>query len=402
MSSSEITAPRELGVPFQPPVELIVFGLVLTYALSVVTAYATGAWLIRPDGSPMVSDFLGLWSAGRMVLEGHPAGAYVPETLFGAQIAGIGRPIEAGFPHFFYPPSALFVASVVALLPYVPAFAAWSVGTLVLYAGAVRAIIGRGGFLLACAFPAVLPNFMAGQNGFLTGALLAGTLGFMERRPVLAGCCLGLLTYKPHFGILFPLVLAVAGRWRVFFAAAATALLLLAASWLIMGGHAWEAFFRELPEGSRIHITMGGEHWAKMQSVPTFVRWLGGSESLAWTIYGLFAGAIALLVCTLWRSDVPFNLKAAALGLGALLASPYTFMYDLVPLAVPLAFLFREARLTRFLSYEMAAVGIACLLILIFPVMPAPLGLAAMLIVAALIARRALFEPRAATAFAAP
>jgi hypothetical protein len=25
----------------------------------------------------------------------------------------------------------------------------------------------------------------------------------MEREPVLAGCCLGLLTYKPQFGVLF-------------------------------------------------------------------------------------------------------------------------------------------------------------------------------------------------------
>ncbi len=391
MNSRENSATRDLGAPFGPPVAPIVFGLVVAHAVCVIAAYVMGVWLVRPDGSPIVSDFLGFWSAGRVVLDADdPARAYAWEALAAAQVAGIGRPIETGYPHFFYPPSVLFVASIVALLPYVPAFAAWSIGTLALYAVAVRAIVGRDGFLLACAFPAVLANFMAGQNGFITATLLAGTLGFMERWPVLAGCCLGLLTYKPQFGILFPIVLAVAGRWRVFFAATATALLLVAASWLILGGHTWGIFLRDLAESSRIHLTTSGEHWAKMQSVFTLMRWLGGGEGLAWTIYGLFAGMLALLVGRLWRSEVPFNLKAAALGLGALLASPYVFMYDLVALAVPLAFLIREARRTGFLPYEMAAIGVACLLILVFPIVTAPLGLAATLIVAALVARRAL------------
>ncbi len=38
----------------------------------------------------------------------------------------------------------------------------------------------------------------------------------------LAGVLIGLLAYKPQFGLLIPLVLAVSGRWRVFAAAAAT------------------------------------------------------------------------------------------------------------------------------------------------------------------------------------
>ena len=54
----------------------------------------------------------------------------------------------------------------------------------------------------------------AGQNGFLTAALIGGTLGLLERRPALAGVCLGLLTYKPQFGLLFPIVLIADRRWR--------------------------------------------------------------------------------------------------------------------------------------------------------------------------------------------
>jgi hypothetical protein len=59
-------------------------------------------------------------------------------------------------------------------------------------------------------------------------------------------------------------------------------------------------------------------------------------------------------------------------------------------LAVALAFLLREVRVTGFLPYELASIGAACLLIFIFPVVTAPVGLAAALIITALIVRRAL------------
>jgi hypothetical protein len=61
-----------------------------------------------------------------------------------------------------------------------------------------------------------------------------------------------------------------------------------------------------------------------------------------------------------------------------------------VILAVPLAFLFRLGRERGFLTHEAAGIGVACLLILIFPFVKAPVGFAAILVVAALIARRVL------------
>ena len=69
------------------------------------------------------------------------------------------------------------------------------------YLVAIRAIIGdRVGYLLAAAFPAVLPNFIVGQNGFLTASLIGGALVLLEGNPIASGILLGLLTYKPHLG----------------------------------------------------------------------------------------------------------------------------------------------------------------------------------------------------------
>jgi len=96
--------------------------------------------------------------------------------------------------------------------------------TLPAYIAAVRSIVGeRAGIFVALGSPAALWNFTAGQNGFLTAALIGGALVLMQRRPWLAGVCLGLLSYKPQFGLLFPVALVAAAQWRVIGAGAFTA-----------------------------------------------------------------------------------------------------------------------------------------------------------------------------------
>jgi hypothetical protein len=95
------------------------------------------------------------------------------------------------------------------------------------------------------------------------------------------------------------------------------------------------------------------------------------------------------VLIAVWRSRLSFDLKAAALVTGTLLTVPYLFMYDLALLAIPIAFLLRAGRSTGQLPGEMPAIVIASLLILLFPLVQAPVGLAATLVVAFLIARRA-------------
>jgi hypothetical protein len=268
---------------------------------------------------------------------------------------------------------------------------AWTLLTFPAYAAAIRGIIGhRIGLLLACAFPAILSNAMVGQNGFVTAALFGGALIFMERRPLLAGCLIGLLSFKPHLGILLPIVLIAGGHWRVLGAAATVVVLLFAASSFAFGIGTWEAFLHALPIASQASLTDGRADWAKLQSVFGLVRMIGGSEGLAWTLQAMLTAGIAVLLGAIWRSKVSFDVKAAALVTGALLCTPYLFMYDLVVLAVPMAFLLRASRNDGELSGEMAGLAVTSLLILIFPFVKAPVGLAAVLVVALLTARRAL------------
>jgi hypothetical protein len=375
------------------PAELIGFALIVAYAVYLAASYWQGVWIVRPDGHGLESDFVNVWAAGRLALEGHAAAAYDWPTHKAMEAVAVGHDF-AGYFGWHYPPPFLFAAAALAPIPYAGSYALWLALTFPAYLAAVRGIVGvRTGLVMAAAFPAVLANAVVGQNGFLTAGLMGGALLFVERRPVIAGVLLGVLTYKPHFGLLFPVVLALSGHWRVFIAAAVTAILMMAASFAAFGLETWQAFFLSIPHTSQAFLSDGWANFGKLQTLFGLVRTLHGGETLAWTLQIALALASAVVVTLLWRSRADNDIKAAALGAGTMLATPYLYTYDLVVLAVPLAFLIRLALRTGFLRYEIAGIGAACVLILVFPFVTLPVGLAAVAITAGLIARRALSLP---------
>jgi len=333
-----------------------------------------------------------VWAAGRQVLEGHAAAAYDHTIHKAVEDLAVGHTFDGEYP-WNYPPPFLFVAMGVALLPLVAGNLVWLALTFPLYAMTVRAVVGmRAGLLFACAFPGILANLSAVQNGFVTAALIGGALLLLERKPWIAGVLIGLLTFKPHFGLLFPVVLLAGGHWRAIGAAAATALAMATASYATFGVETWIAFVHALPVTSQAALTEGRAEFAKLQTLYALVRTMGGAESLAWTLHGLFAAAVAAGVIGLWRSRVSFDIKAAAFSAGTLLVTPYLFMYDLAVLAIPMAFLIRASLRTNDTAQELARLILSCALILSFFVVKAPVGLAAVLVVAGFITRRARLE----------
>jgi hypothetical protein len=354
--------------------------------------------LTDPQGRPIANDFVNVWAAGRLALDGAAAAAYDWTLHRAAEVRAVGYDFD-GYYGWHYPPPAFFFAAALATLPYLVAAVVWLVTTLAAYAAAIAGILGlRTGVLFALGFPAAIWNVTAGQNGFLTAALIGGTLGLLERHPALAGICLGLLTYKPQFGLLFPIVLIADRRWLTVAVAALMAITLAALSWLAFGSASWQAFAHWAPLSSRALIDEGALDWYRLQSVFALVRAHGGSETLAWTVQGVVSLLLAVGLVWLWKSHVAFALKAAALAAGALLATPYLFMYDLVVLAVAVAFLLRLALAREFLTgIESAALATAGALILIYPYVKTQVGLAAVVIVMALVVHRAFAQARPAS-----
>jgi hypothetical protein len=379
------------------PARLIgVVGLTLALGYLVVLAgsFIDGHWLFNAAGQPIANDFVNVWAAGRLALEGQAASAYDWTLHRAVEVQAVGHSFK-GYYGWHYPPAFLFVAMLLATLPYTAAAVTWLAATLPIYIAAVRAIIGeRAGIFVALGWPAALWNVTAGQNGFLTTALIGGTLSLMERYPTWAGVCLGLLSYKPHFGLLFPLALLAGRRWRVMAVATGVTAATALSSWLVFGTATWQAFVAWMPTTSHVVLGEGGANWSRLQSLFGLVRSVGGSENLAWTMQGITALTLAVAIVWLWRSRVSFELKAAALATAALLATPYLYTYDLVALVVPVAFLLRAALAGSFLRGEAAGLATVCALLLSFPYTQTHVGLAASVIVALLIARRVLYQDR--------
>jgi hypothetical protein len=149
-------------------------------------------------------------------------------------------------------------------------------------------------------------------------------------------------------------------------------------------------------------MSHGDADLAKLQSLFGLARSLGAGERLAWTLQSGLSLATAATLWLVWRGRRDFDIKAAAVAVGALLATPYLYMYDLVVLAVPMAFLIRLGRKDSFLPHEWPALAFASLLVLSFPLAKAPVGFAAVVIVAALVARRAFTADATAAAAERP
>jgi hypothetical protein len=323
-----------------------------------------------------------------LVLDGHPAWAYDWDIQKKVQIAVLGQSYPGNFA-WHYPPPFLFIAALLAKLPYAVAFAGWAAVSFVPYLAAMRAIVGRPfGLLLAAAFPVVMTNGLVGQNGFLTAALIGGMLVLLPTRPILSGICLGLLSYKPQYGFLFPLMLIAASQWKAFVSAGITTVLLAAVSWLAFGTESWQAFFHWMPMFSQAFLTEGRAPWGKMQSIFALVRYFDGSEPLAWMFQWIMIGAVVAVLVPLWRSSVRYELKAAALAVGALLTTPYLFLYDVMVLAIAIGFIARIGLAEGFRRHELPVLGLAAALLIAYPFLGAPTGFGATLLVAALIAMR--------------
>ena len=215
----------------------------------------------------------------------------------------------------------------------------------------------------------------------------------LDARPVLAGVLFGLIAYKPQFGVLIPLVLIATGRWRAFLAAGVTVAALALATLIAFGPEVWRAFFASTHLTRVEVLEAGGTGWHKIQSVFSMVRMWGGGVPLAYAMQGMVTAALAAALIWLWRSRAAFALKAAALIIASIVATPYSLDYDFVVLAPALAFLAADGASRGFGAYEKSALAFLWCMPLVARTVAewtlVPLGVPAMLLVLALVLHRA-------------
>lgn len=330
-----------------------------------VFAIAGAVWLALSDGvvdvkgKPLGYDFITFYSAAEVARQDGAAAVFDLGAMRAAQLAiapGTAQPYA-----WHYPPTFLLLVLPLALLPYFAALLAMLGATLAAYGAVLRRIAPHPHTLmLALAFPATFVNLFHGQNGFLNAALFGAALLALERRPVLAGILLGLLSYKPHLGLLVPLALVAGGHWRALAAAAATTLAFAGLTLAVFGPAPWIAFVENMPFLRRV-LEDGSLPWAKMPTMFAALRLLGAPVAVAYA--GQIAAALVAAAAVLWswRRAAPMALKAAVLVLAALLASPYSFDYDLTLLGLAVAWLAWAGLRSGFRAAEKPALLIAWL-----------------------------------------
>jgi len=349
--------PRPLRFFEEARLEAYGYALAIIYAVILVHFYRAGSWIVDLAGAPVYTDFTTIWVAGVEAVRGEAARLYDSAQFLKIQEQILGtRPYF--YPNWPYPPTMLLIAAPFGALPYLYAFLSWDSLTLATLLIVVYRIVPRPSAIpLVLASPFTAWNFLAGQNGFLTGSLLGAALLCLERQPVLAGIFIGCLSYKPQFGILFPIALIAARQWRAIASAAVTVVALAGLSATAFGIGAWEMLPTGLLAQKNVVLLADGAadaNWGHIQTIYGLIRELHGGSVLAALLHGAAAFAVAVIVWRVWRSSASYDLKAAAVSAAALIATPYAFSYDMAALAIPVAFLARDQLRNGLLRREQA------------------------------------------------
>jgi arabinofuranan 3-O-arabinosyltransferase len=344
-ASAPERGPRLLGMFKAWRLQAYGYTIVAVYVAAWIACYCYGIWFVDGTGTPLLNDFTISWIAGTQALHGHVASLYDTVQFENIQTAVVGLHHEPRvlYPNWPYPPIFFLIVAPLALLSYSAAFLTWEVVTLLGCTLVVFLIVRRpAAVALVLVSPFSVWNFFEGQSGFLTASLIGAALLALERRPALAGVFIGCLTFKPQFGVLFPLALIAGRQWRTFASAAITAVALAGLSMAAFGISPWEALPRQLLQHS--HDFLLQEHpyaygWIYIQTVYGLVRALNAGAALAWLAHGFTAVGVAAIIWLVWRSPVRYPLKAATLSAATLIVTPFSFAYDMAGIAIPIAFL---------------------------------------------------------------
>ena len=123
-------------------------------------------------------------------------------------------------------------------------------------------------------------------------------------------------------------------------------------SWALLGSEAWHAFVASLAHTKGFLLEQGAPGWPKLQSTFAAVRLLGGSIASAYAAQALVAALTTAAVVWAWRQPVELALKSAALVTATVMVTPFVLDYDLIVLALPIAWMSAAALRQGFLPWE--------------------------------------------------
>lgn len=301
-------------------------------------------------------DFIQFWTSGQAIRQGFSP--YDQEFQARTQQANgwdVKRePIP--FQPYFYPPWVAIAVIPLSLIPYRIALNLWMAFSLVAAALAIGIMLRLGSrsttgiwllivMLFGFTFLPMLHGLAVGQLSAALLAILAGMIwGLETRRERWAGVCLGLLSIKPHVGLIIALVVGIAlmtqRRWRPLLWASATVWVCISVSFLV--SPAWVGDMLAAPHNFTA-LTGWSFPLNGYQDNPTAYAALRVSAELGPIALGfVVAGLIGLATAAVWRArrgvSASMQWASAAGCVSAFLLTPYARSYDLTLLLWPLIY----------------------------------------------------------------
>ncbi|RJG57230.1 DUF2029 domain-containing protein [Sphingobium terrigena] len=280
-------------------------------------------------------DFLNVWSGGHLALQGQLATLYDYQGYMAWQ-ASIFGPLDSY--NYSYPPHSLFLAMPFAMLPYPLALAIWTLLGAAFFMWAARPYLPDTLSLAhAILTPAAIINIWWGHYGFVIGGLWLLYFHYLDRSPGRSGVVAGLLTLKPHLGLLIALTMLGRKQLRPILIASAVALSLIGLSILIFGGDLWRTWLVETSALQTRIMTAPGPKFYYFMMPSAYIALREAPTALAFMVQTAFAiAALALF----WKArDARAQDLAFVSASATAVIMPYIFNYDLTVCSLGFAIL---------------------------------------------------------------
>jgi hypothetical protein len=242
------------------------------------------------------------------------------------------------FGGWFYPPHYILHIYLFGLFSYGISKVLFVLTGVVLFLVAIYLCQPKNNFYTyLLIIPSVFLLIITSQNSLYTASYLLLGLHFLDKKPIISGLFLALLTYKPPFFIVLPFVLLFLRYKKVFLYIFIFFALQVIASLIMFGIKPWIAFINT---GNTIFelLTKNFLPICLMSTSFTLFIKIGFSlenAKLLSSIWFIIISAITLYIFYIRRAD---NLARAILVSGVCLATPYMFFYDVALLIIPILF----------------------------------------------------------------
>jgi Glycosyltransferase family 87 len=306
---------------------------------SVVALVSLGVDILHPGVNRMIGrDFTNVWTAGHLVWAGQVRCIFDVSCFRDAIHQSLGVVTSQ---NYSYPPPALFLAAVFGLVPYYIALAAWTIGGIGFFIWCARPYLPKEfpPYLVALT-PAATINLCNGHYGFLLGGLWLLCFRTLDRKPEISGVFAGLLTIKPHLGVM--VVATMLRNRRALTAALVMTSTLVILSIAAFGLGAWNSFLLNTTSEQKLILTSANPTLYFRMMPSAFVAFGKGAAGVAAQV---LIGTLAIIMLVRNRRWDAFSAATATF-----LLVPYVFNYDMTVACLGFAIVLKErwGSLSRF------------------------------------------------------